>query len=78
MPFNLAGFDFAAVGAGLIVFIVFIALMVILAFVPIGLWISALAAGVKVAHKHGQHMLQSQGNGLAKGHFAVQLKSGIR
>ena len=37
MPFNLAGFDFAAVGAGLIIFIV-----------PIGLWISALAAGVKV------------------------------
>ncbi len=48
MPFNLAGFDFAVVGAGLIIFIVFIALMVILAFVPIGLWISALAAGVKV------------------------------
>lgn len=45
MPF---GFDFAAVGAGLIVFIVVILIFVILAFVPIGLWISALAAGVKV------------------------------
>jgi len=41
-------FDFAALGAGLVVFIVFILLLVILAFVPIGLWISALAAGVKV------------------------------
>lgn len=45
MPF---GFDFAAVGAGLIIFIAVIVLLVILAFVPIGLWISALAAGVKV------------------------------
>lgn len=45
MPF---GFDFAAVGAGLIVFIAIIFFFVILAFVPIGLWISALAAGVKV------------------------------
>ncbi len=45
MPF---GFDFAAVGAGLIVFFAIILLFIILAFVPIGLWISALAAGVKV------------------------------
>ncbi|MBQ3179735.1 MAG: flotillin-like protein FloA [Firmicutes bacterium] len=34
--------------AGLIVFIIVIALFIILGFVPIGLWISALAAGVKV------------------------------
>ncbi len=39
---------FAAMSAGLIVFIVVVALFVILGFVPIGLWISALAAGVKV------------------------------
>lgn len=45
MPF---AFDFAAVGVGLIVFIAVIVLFVVLAFVPIGLWISALAAGVKV------------------------------
>lgn len=40
--------DIAAMSAGLIVFIIVIALFIILGFVPIGLWISALAAGVKV------------------------------
>lgn len=40
--------DIAAMSAGLIVFIIVIALAVVLAFVPVGLWISALAAGVKV------------------------------
>lgn len=41
-------FDFAAISAGLIIFIIVVALLLILAFVPVGLWISALAAGVKV------------------------------
>ena len=40
--------DILAMSSGLIVFIVVVALFVILGFVPIGLWISALAAGVKV------------------------------
>lgn len=33
--------------------------------------------GRQVAHEHGEHMLQSQGNGLAQGHFAVQLEGGV-
>lgn len=40
--------DVAAISAGLLVFLAVIACAVILAFVPVGLWISALAAGVKV------------------------------
>jgi uncharacterized protein YqfA (UPF0365 family) len=40
--------DVAAVGAGLIIFLIVVALFVIFSFVPLGLWISALAAGVKV------------------------------
>lgn len=28
----------------------------------------------QIAHEHGQHVLQSQGDGLAQGHFAVQRK----
>lgn len=40
--------DVAAISAGLVVFLVVIVCAVVLAFVPVGLWISALAAGVKV------------------------------
>ena len=40
--------DVAAISAGLVVVLVIIVLAIILAFVPVGLWISALAAGVKV------------------------------
>lgn len=40
--------DVAAVGAGLIIFLIVVALFIIFSFVPLGLWISALAAGVKV------------------------------
>lgn len=40
--------DVAAISAGLVVVLVVVVLCVILAFVPVGLWISALAAGVKV------------------------------
>jgi uncharacterized protein YqfA (UPF0365 family) len=40
--------DIAAVGAGLIIFLIVVALFIVFSFVPLGLWISALAAGVKV------------------------------
>lgn len=40
--------DVVAISSGLLVFLVVIALFIILGFVPLGLWISALAAGVKV------------------------------
>ena len=40
--------DVIAISSGLLVFLVVIALFIILGFVPLGLWISALAAGVKV------------------------------
>lgn len=40
--------DVAAISAGLLVFLIVIVCAVILAFVPVGLWVSALAAGVKV------------------------------
>lgn len=40
--------DVAAISAGLLVFLVIIVCAIVLAFVPVGLWISALAAGVKV------------------------------
>ncbi len=40
-------FDFA-VSAGLVIFLILIVLFVVLGFVPLGLWVSALAAGVKV------------------------------
>lgn len=41
-------FDVVAISSGLLIFLVVIALFIILGFVPLGLWISALAAGVKV------------------------------
>ena len=40
--------DVIAISSGLLIFLVVIALFIILGFVPLGLWISALAAGVKV------------------------------
>lgn len=40
--------DVAAISAGLLVFLIIIVCAIVLAFVPVGLWISALAAGVKV------------------------------
>ncbi len=40
--------DVAAISAGLVVFLIIIVGVVVLSFVPVGLWISALAAGVKV------------------------------
>ena len=43
--FNLFG---PAVASILIIIIIIIALLIILRFIPIGLWISALAAGVKI------------------------------
>ncbi|MGL6145764.1 MAG: flotillin-like FloA family protein, partial [Macrococcoides caseolyticum] len=36
------------IGIGIITFIVIVFLMILFSFVPVGLWISALAAGVKV------------------------------
>ncbi len=40
--------DVATVSAGLVILLIVVVLFVILGFVPLGLWISALAAGVKV------------------------------
>lgn len=40
--------DVAIVSAGLVVLLIVVAAFVVLGFVPLGLWISALAAGVKV------------------------------
>ena len=36
------------ISIGIIVVIVIIALLILFSFVPVGLWISAIAAGVKV------------------------------
>ena len=33
--------------------------------------------GGQIAHEHGQHMLQSQGNCLLQRHFAIQLEGGF-
>jgi uncharacterized protein YqfA (UPF0365 family) len=38
----------AAVGSGVLIFLILIVLLILFHFVPLGLWISALAAGVKV------------------------------